>query len=250
MNRTGLIIALVIAAVVGLTFGFYPELDLKISAWLFERVGWRTFDTSGWDMLRDVAMWVIVLIAAPAALALAVKLVRPRTRLLLPGRAIILLLSTLALGPGLMTNIILKDHWGRARPADIVQFGGKESFQPWWEWRGACARNCSFVAGEPSGAFWTLAPAALAPAAWRAYANAAAILFGAGVGALRMAFGAHFFTDVVFAGVFTFLLIWCVHGLLYRWRPTRLSDQSVERALEAVSPARWFPRKRKAEKGS
>jgi membrane-associated PAP2 superfamily phosphatase len=250
MNRTGLIIALAIAAVVGLTFGFYPELDLKISAWFFEHVGWRTFDTSGWDMLRDVAMWVIVLIAAPAAIALAIKLIRPHTRLLVPGRAIILLLGTLALGPGLMTNVFLKDHWGRSRPADIVQFRGPDRFTPWWDWRGDCTNNCSFVAGEPSGAFWTLAPAAVTPAAWRAYATTAAVLFGIGVGALRMAFGAHFLTDVVFAGVFTFLLIWCVHGLLYRWRPTRISDESVERALETVSPTRWFRHKRRAEERS
>ena len=30
MNRTGLLIALVIAAVVGVIFGLYPELDLRL----------------------------------------------------------------------------------------------------------------------------------------------------------------------------------------------------------------------------
>jgi membrane-associated phospholipid phosphatase len=57
-------------------------------------------------------------------------------------------------------------------------------------------------------------------------------VFGTGVGVLRMAAGAHFFSDVVFAGVFTFLLIWLTHGWLYRWRPTRISDGDVEAALE------------------
>ena len=32
MNRTGLIVALAIAAVVGVAFGLYPQLDLMISA--------------------------------------------------------------------------------------------------------------------------------------------------------------------------------------------------------------------------
>ena len=45
---------------------------------------------------------------------------------------------------------------------------------------------------------------------------------------------AHFFTDVVFAGVVVFLVIWLTHGLLYRWRATRLSDAAVEHALERV----------------
>jgi hypothetical protein len=52
-----------------------------------------------------------------------------------------------------------------------------------------------------------------------------------------MAAGGHFFTDVVFAGVFTFLVIWVVHGLLYRWRPTRVTDAAVERIPEMLATA-------------
>jgi lipid A 4'-phosphatase len=32
--------------------------------------------------------------------------------------------------------------------------------------------------------------------------------------------------------VFTFLIIWVVHGLIYRWPRTRLTDEAVERAIE------------------
>jgi membrane-associated phospholipid phosphatase len=53
-----------------------------------------------------------------------------------------------------------------------------------------------------------------------------------------MAAGAHFFSDVVFAGVFSFLVIWLVHGWLYRWPRTRISDEAVERALERIGPRR------------
>ena len=105
---------------------------------------------------------------------------------------------------------------------------------PWWDPRGDCPKNCSFIAGEPSGAFWTLAPAALAPPHWRALAYGAAVAFGAGVGLLRMAGGGHFFSDVTFAGVITFLIIWLVHGWLYRWRATQTTDVAVERALVSL----------------
>ena len=60
-------------------------------------------------------------------------------------------------------------------------------------------------------------------------------MFGTAVGVLRMAAGAHFFTDVVFAGVFAFLVIWLTHGWLYRWRRTRITDDDVERVVERVS---------------
>ena len=147
----------------------------------------------------------------------------------------VLMMITLALAPGVIANLILKEHWGRPRPIDVAEFGGNEHFRAWWDPRGDCAKNCSFVAGEPSGAFWTMAPAFLAPPSWRAAALAAAVTFGAAVGVLRMAAGAHFFSDVVFAGVFAFLTIWLTHGCLYRWRRTRTTDEAIERALERFS---------------
>jgi membrane-associated phospholipid phosphatase len=153
----------------------------------------------------------------------------------MPGRAMVLMISTLALGPGLIVNVILKDNWGRPRPQFLTEFGGPAPLLPWWDPRGKCDKNCSFVAGEPSGAFWTMSAAAVAPPQWRAAAYAAAITFGSAVGVLRMSAGGHFFTDVVFSGVVVFLLIWLVHGLLYRWRPTRLSDADVERSIERLA---------------
>jgi membrane-associated phospholipid phosphatase len=80
-----------------------------------------------------------------------------------------------------------------------------------------------------------MAPAALVPPQWRAFAYGAAFVFGSAVGLLRMAAGAHFFTDVVFAGVLAFLVIWMAHGWLYRWRPTRMSDEAVETSLERMA---------------
>ena len=54
----------------------------------------------------------------------------------------------------------------------------------------------------------------------------------------------------VFSGVFTFIIIWLVHGLIYRWPRTRMTDEQVERAIERVvlpvyEPVeRWFSRLR------
>jgi membrane-associated PAP2 superfamily phosphatase len=117
----------------------------------------------------------------------------------------------------------------------VQQFGETNTFVPWWDPRGTCDKNCSFVAGEGSGAFWTLAAAAVTPPAVRPFAYAAAITFAVGASAFRIAFGAHFLSDTIFAGVFTFLLIWLVHGLIYRWRATRLTDEQVEGAIARVT---------------
>ena len=87
------------------------------------------------------------------------------------------------------------------------------------------------------GAFWTVAPAALAPPQWRALAYGASFVFGLTVGLLRMAAGGHFFSDVAFAGVLTFLVIWVAHGCLYRWVRTRISEEAMEATLQRMAKA-------------
>jgi lipid A 4'-phosphatase len=240
MNRTGLIVALGLAVIVGLAFGFYPGLDLWVSRYFYSFIdannnafAWRLNQPV--MLARDIGLWVGTVLVAPAVVALLLKLILPRRKLLVSGRAILFLILTLALGPGVLVNGVLKEHWGRSRPIDVTQFGGTEHFVAWWDPRGDCPANCGFVSGDVAGAVWTLAPAALAPPAWRAFAYGAALTLGAGMAVIRMMAGGHFLTDVVFAGVFTFLIIWFAHGLIYRWRLTRLTDAGVERVIERLA---------------
>jgi lipid A 4'-phosphatase len=186
-------------------------------------------------LARDIGLWIGTVLIALAVAALVIKLILPRRKLLVPARAILFLVSTLVLGPGLLVNVALKDHWGRPRPIEVMQFGGTEHFVAWWDPRGECDKNCSFVSGDVAGAIWTMAPAALAPPQWRALAYGAALALGAGMAALRVAQGGHFITDTIFAGVFTFLIIWIVHGMIYRWPRTRLTDEPIERAIERIA---------------
>ena len=118
MNRSGLIIALGLALVVGLLFGIYPELDIKLAA-LFYDAATRSFPLKLNTMAafaRDGAMWIAWGIALPAIVALVVKLLRPDRPLLISGRAIIFLLVTLTLSAGILTNLTFKSYWGRPRP--------------------------------------------------------------------------------------------------------------------------------------
>ena len=240
MNRTSLLVALVAAAAAGLVFGLYPKLDLILAEPFFNPATrhWIAYQPPGSSM-RYLAFWLIVGIAAPAVIAVMLKLLLPRWRMIIPGRAAVLMIATLAVGPGLLVNVIFKDHWGRPRPNDVTEFQGTMHFVPWWDPRGECVKNCSFVGGESSGAFWTMAPAAVVPPQWRALAYGAALTFGSAVGLLRVAGGGHFVSDVVFGGIFVFLLIWIVHGLMYRWGPTRIADATVERLIAAVTLPLW-----------
>ena len=180
MNRTGLFIALGLAAFVGLLFGVFPELDLKLAALFYDPAS-KSFPLK-YDALaafaRDAAMWIAWAMALPSIVALIIKLIRPDRPLMMSGRAIIFLLMTLTLSAGVLTNLTFKSYWGRPRPVLVTEFNGDLPFVAWWDPRGGCGRNCSFFSGEGATAFWTYAPAALSPPAWRPLAYAAATVFG------------------------------------------------------------------------
>lgn len=250
MNRTGLFIALGLFAVVGLLFGIYPELDMRLAG-LFYNAETKNFPLSkvaNAAFARDAAMWIAWAFAAPSIIALVVKMARPDKPLLVRGRTVAYLLISITLAAGILTNMTFKTHWGRPRPAAVVEFNGPWQFKAWWDPRGECPKNCSFFSGEGATAFWTYAPASLAPAPWRPLAYAAATVFGVLTSGLRMAFGGHFFTDVAIAGLVTFLVIWLLHGLLYRWPRTRLSDARIDAALTRTfwplfrQRSKWFGR--------
>ena len=253
MNRTGLFIALLLALVIGLLFGIYPELDLKLAALFYDPVA-KTFPLKFNTLAaiaRDGAMWISWGLALPAIMALVIKLLWPDRPLLMSGRAIIFLLATLILSAGVLTNLTFKSYWGRPRPVVVTQFNGPQAFVAWWDPRGGCGRNCSFFSGEGATAFWTIAPAALAPPPWRPLAYAAAIVFGVVTSGLRMSFGGHFFTDVATAGLVTFVVIWLAYGFIYRWTSTRLTDAGVDAALTRLGwPGyRWLQRRRGRDVG-
>jgi len=236
MNRTGLIIALAIGGIAGLIFGLFPQLDLAISRPFHDHVdsignvfAWRTYVPL--MRARDIGLWVGTVLVAPAVLSLLLKLILPERKMFVSGRAAIFLIVTMALGPGLLVNVLLKDHWGRPRPIDVTQFGGDQHFVSWWDPRGDCPGNCSFVSGDVSGAAWTFAPAALAPPQWRALAYGAALALTVGMAAVRMMAGGHFASDAIFASVFTFLIVWFSYTLIYRWPRTRLSDDEIDDSI-------------------
>lgn len=216
LSRPGasLVAIAAVALVVGLVFALYPQLDIAIVALFFDPVNrfWLPIDNRVLQIYRDSNTWITVTVAVGAALALVAGLVDARRRALV--RTGLFLLVTLAVGPGLITNTILKRHWGRPRPEEITQFGGTLDFVPWWSPFGACDSNCSFVSGEGSSAFWLLALAVVLPPRWRPVAVTVVILYGLSIGLNRIAMGGHFPTDILFAGVLTTLTIWILHRLI------------------------------------
>ena len=120
MSRRGLIVALVFATVFGLLFGLFPGLDLEIARLFYDPVAKNFPLRSNFALghVRDAASWLLVLFIVPCVLALLINFFRPRAKLWISSHAAIFLVVTLALGPGLLVNALLKNHWSRPRPVD------------------------------------------------------------------------------------------------------------------------------------
>lgn len=196
-----------------------PSVDLSIARLFFDPVA-RRFPTASYAtiaMLRDHGFVAIVTCVGFVVAAVATHF-SPQRRLKVSAHAAIFLVSTLALGPGLLVNVVLKDHWHRPRPVQVTEFGGDKSYVDWWDPRGTCDRNCSFAGGEASSAAWMFGPAMLAPPPWRPAALATAAVFTAAVSLSRMAVGGHFFSDVLFGALISILVVWALHALIIQRR--------------------------------
>ncbi|HPD55738.1 MAG TPA: phosphatase PAP2 family protein [Smithellaceae bacterium] len=113
----------------------------------------------------------------------------------------------MVLGPGLVINSALKENWGRPRPADIVNFGGEHNYHHFWE-IGKPGQGKSFPSGHASVGFYLMAPFFFLMSAHRKMACAflgLGISYGLFMGAGRIVQGGHYLTDVVWAGVITYL---------------------------------------------
>jgi len=204
-----------LAVATGVVFMTLPGIDLWVSG-LF----WRPdagFFLRDWAPFRSVyeAVPVITwaLVVGLALLGLAVwilgRAIGPFDR-----RTIPFLLLSIAIGPGLLTNTVLKDHWGRARPSQIVQFGGMKKFTPVLQPSDQCGHNCSFPSGHGAMGFSLVALGFLpATRRRRQWVTGAALGFGTLVALVRIGQGGHFLSDNIFAALLVSAVAWGLH----RW---------------------------------
>ena len=209
-----LIVYVALTALTLAVFALWPGLDLAVAHLFYDHggfIGNESFERFGRDFFRVTPF---VVLALYAGLWLA-KRRGVALKWAPSGRAMIFLIATIAIGPGLIVNLGFKDHWHRPRPVHTQEFGGPDAFRPWYDDRGACKMNCSFVSGEAATGFWMVAPASVLPPPWRTPAIVAAFVFGVCSSLLRMAFGGHFLSDVLLGGLISLIVIEIARRLLW-----------------------------------
>jgi membrane-associated PAP2 superfamily phosphatase len=116
-------------------------------------------------------------------------------------KAALLLILSLALGPGLITNALLKDHWGRPRPIQIKEFEGSEEYTKVWI-KTDFKEGRSFPSGHAAIGFFLMTPFFVLRKTRRKWAvifMLTGLIYGGLMGVGRMLQGAHFLSDVIWA---------------------------------------------------
>ena len=102
----------------------------------------------------------------------------------------------------IIINFFLKNVWGRARPGDILQLGGKENFTAWYQISDSCSSNCSFVSGDASVGFSIIALYFLTKKEVFFWLS---LFLGCSLGLIRIMEGGHFLSDIVMSAVILYL---------------------------------------------
>jgi lipid A 4'-phosphatase len=213
-----------------------PAIDLNVSKLFFDpAMGfvWRNqpVPETVHNAIQILARVIgtVTLLAFIYTAVLYVRSRTPATLLRLGPKSWAFLFLGLVLGPGLVANVVLKDMWNRARPVQVEEFGGPQYYSPPMVLSNQCEKNCSFVAGDAAMGFYLQIVAYVVARRFSGPLLAAGMAAGLGAGLLRIGMGAHFFSDVIYAGVFMTLTIAGLHAALFgpdqtldhwrRWTP-------------------------------
>jgi len=192
-------LAFVVAAIV---FTAAPQIDTVVAGLFYDSQGHFSGRSGAIETVREgfkgiyIAAFICALVGLWLAHSYKIKLMR------LSSIRWLVVLVTLIVGPGLVANVMLKNEWGRARPSQTEQFGGTKLFTPALVPAAQCARNCSFISGEASSMFAVFFGLAMVTGPMARRYLAFGLIAGGVAGVIRMAQGAHYLSDVVFAGIF------------------------------------------------
>lgn len=203
--KAGFWLPILVMALTAVLFNLFP-IDIKVQSHYFSD-GWRL--NSNWlvQLLYKFSNIpaLITVLASLFFLALGYKQGHGSARY---RKIFIYLIIVMVVGPGLIVNAALKDHWGRPRPRDIQEFGGKYPYEAPLEMNRDTPGK-SFPSGHASMGYYLFALAfALKAFSLRKYRlmTIFTLLYGSLIGWGRIVQGGHFMSDVIFSGAILYLV--------------------------------------------
>jgi len=177
------------------------KLDLAVQNHFYSPTqGWLLEREPLWDFIYRYGIFPGYLLAIASLLTVAASYWSDRW--IRFRKASLIMVFTMIIGPGLLVNAVFKDHWGRPRPRDVQEFGGKERYLPVCV-PGSAKGAKSFPCGHASMGFYMAVPYLFLRRKRKLLAYlflAVGVGYGFVIGTARMMAGGHFLSDVIWAG--------------------------------------------------
>ena len=194
-----LLTILVVLLILSVPFWIW-DIDIWIQSQFFEseKGGWHLQNQPFWKAIYTYGIFPGILVASVSLFAVAVSYWNEKfTRLRKPA---LFLIFSLLLGPGILVNLIFKDHYGRPRPREIFEFGGTEPYAAPLVY--STSGGKSFPCGHGSIGFYLALPFLFLRRNNKIIAYTFLIV-GSTMGGLlsfaRVTAGGHFTSDVIWA---------------------------------------------------
>lgn len=195
---------------------FADALDLKMSRAFYENGAFSSNPL--WNWMFNYGFWPawIAVIIALGGIVLSFFSIRYRQW----RNPCLVIVLTFAIGSGLLVHAGFKDNWGRPRPKQTVEFGGKQLFHPFYQpqFTAQPEPSKSFTCGHCSAGF-TFFSLALLGSYYRTrllWWLGWGLAWGLGLllSATRIAQGGHFLSDTFGSALIMWLTAWTLTYLL------------------------------------
>ena len=222
--RTELLVVLLLAFLTTLVF-WSTDLDLRLAGFFFnpENPGdvWPYQYWWPYKLLYDYAFPFTVWSGAISLLVYVASHFHAYTRRF--RRRALYILLVIAIGPGVVVNLVFKEHWGRPRPMHVTEFGGQYAYVP--PAKLGHTSDKSFVCGHCSVGY-TFFVLYFLSQNHKALYFILTLALAWTMGFTRMTSGGHFVSDILWSGYLVFLV---AYALYYGWyirlsSPTRTEN--------------------------
>jgi len=189
-------------------FIIFPQVDLDVSRYLFQSGDFFASHNTYMIALRDIHRPSQGYLMAGMLSLLVLYMLWWRPLPLIAPHKVLFVILTFILGSGVLVQG-LKLIIGRARPGQLIEFGGTAHFTPAWQLAGVCRHSCSFPSGESSVAAVMLSLLVLVPPRFRVLSAIVLVPLLVLISLNRVFMGAHFLSDVVIAWILILgLMLW------------------------------------------
>lgn len=199
---------------------FTPFLDIKFEDYFYS-IGKDPIShfvsTPLTDFVYDFLPWPIMGFLAVCCLLFLISFFAFKP---LRNPMMVIMLTTI-LGSGVLVHIVAKEMWGRPRPRQVENYGGNQPYRPIWKPEyNPPEPSKSFSCGHCTLGFVFFAlyviGVRLRSRFLQVMGLALAFFIGFLFGFVRMAQGAHFFSDVLFSAYFMWIAALVSDWLVYK----------------------------------